>query len=246
LLDALDAIVDEARATAHRRGYFAAMYRVMTTAVRAGIDAGAFDDGARMGRFVATFANRYFDALASFRAGVRPTRVWDACFGCDERSDRLILQHLVMGINAHINLDLGIAAAEVAEGTDIQPLKGDFDRINAMIGGLLDPVQAAVGRFSPLLDLLWRVSEEPDDVVLGFSFRAARDQAWMHAVLLSGQRPEDRPATIDVFDRSAAVLARMVSDPGGLLGEAVSIVRHTEREDVVAVIDALSAVTPPP
>ena len=245
VIEALGAVIDEARATSHRRGYFAAMYQAMTRAVGGQIAAGAFDDGPRMSRFVAVFASRYLDALATYRAGGRPTRVWRACFQCNERHDRLILQHLVMGINAHINLDLGVAAAEVAEGSDIQSLKGDFNRINAVIGSLLDPVQEAVGRFSPLLDLLWRVGNQPDDEILGFSFGAARDQAWMHAVLLWGERPEDRAATIDVFDRSAAVLGRMVSDPGGILGDAVSIVRYTERDDVPAVIDALAALTLP-
>jgi hypothetical protein len=240
---ALTRVVEEARETAHRRGYFAAVYRAMTQAVRDGIEADFFDDGPRMARFVKTFADRYLDALALFRAGIRPTRVWDACFECNERSDRLILQQLVVGMNAHINLDLGVAAAEVTQGTDIRSMKADFERINALIASLLDPIQSAVGRFSPLLDLLWKVSDRPDDEVLNFSFRVAREQAWQQAVVLAGQTPGDRPATIQAFDRSAVLLARLVGDPGFLLGRAVSIVRHTEREDVPAVIDTLSEVT---
>jgi hypothetical protein len=240
---ALTSVVDEARHTGHRRGYFAAVYRAMTLAVRDGIEAGSFDDGPRMRRFVAVFANRYLDALAGFQTGIRPTRVWRACFECNERSDRLILQQVVVGMNAHINLDLGVAAAEVTEGTDIRSMKADFNRINDVIASLLDPIQSAIGRFSPLLDLLWKVSDRPDDEVLTFSFRVAREQAWQQAVLLAGQLPEDRPATIEAFDRSAVLLTRLVSGPGGLLGRAVAIVRHTEQEDVPSVIDTLSEVT---
>ena len=240
----LTAVVDEARLARHRRGFFVAVYRVMTLAVQRGIAAGTFDDGERMARFVVSFANRYLGALATYRAGGVPTRAWKSAFDCAERRDRLILQHVVMGINAHINLDLGVSAAEVA-GEAIDAMKPDFERVNGVIGGLLDPVQAAIGRFSPLLGLVWRVADRPDDEVLNFSFRVAREEAWRHAVLLSRQPPEDRPALIESFDRTAALLARLVNDPGGLFGRGLlAAVRLTERQDVPAVIDALSEVAP--
>ena len=243
----LTAIVDEARAAAHRRGYFAAMYRQMSVAVSAAIDEGRFDDGARMSRFAAAFANRYLDALATFRGGVaEPTRSWRSAFKGNERKDRLILQQVVLGINAHVNLDLGVAAAEVAPGDQIGGLKADFARINAIIGGLLDAVQETIGAFSPLLDLLWRVSDRPGDEVLNFSFRVARDEAWRHAGVLAGLPAAERPPVIDSFDRAAALLARLVIEPGGILGRTVSIVKHTEHEDVRAVIDALGSVEPRP
>jgi hypothetical protein len=242
----LSTVVDEARLSRHRRGFFAAVYRQMTLTVQRDIAAGMFQDGERMERFVVTFANRYLGALATFQAGGKPTRAWNAAFECAQRRDRLILQHVVMGINAHVNLDLGIAAAEVA-AEDIESLKPDFEHINSLIGSLLDPIQDAIGRFSPLLGLLWRVADKPDDEVLNFSFRVAREEAWKHAVLLSRQPAEDRPALIDTFDRTAALLARVVNDPGGLFGRAlVAAVRVTERQDVPAVIDTLLRATAPP
>jgi hypothetical protein len=243
----LTAVVERARAARHRRGLFAAVYLQMTQAVRRGIAAGQFDDGERMGRFVVSFASRYLEALATYEAGGVPTRAWKAAFQCAERRERLLLQHVVMGINAHINLDLGIAAAEVVATDQIQTLKPDFERINGLIGSLLDPIQDALGRFSPLLGLVWRLTDKPDDEVLSFSFRVAREEAWKHALMLSHQPPEDHPAIIDSFDRTAALLARLVNDPGGILGRGVlAVVRATERQDIPAVIDALCRLAPPP
>jgi hypothetical protein len=238
-------VVDQARTTGHRRGYFAAIYLDMTRAVQEGIAKGVFDDGPRMSRFAAAFANRYLDALATFAASGEPTRVWRAAFGCNKRRDRLILQQIVIGINAHVNLDLGVAAAEVVEPGHIDELKGDFDRINTVIGSLLDPIQESVGRFSPLLDLLWRIDDCADDEVLNFSFSVAREEAWQNAVVLSGQPPEQRAATIQSIDRSAALLARLVIDPSGILGKTVSLVRHTEHDDPPAVIDSLASISLP-
>ena len=65
----LTAVVDEARAEPHRRGYFAALYLGMTRSVQAAIAAGQFDDSARMNRFAGAFASRYLDALSAYRAG---------------------------------------------------------------------------------------------------------------------------------------------------------------------------------
>ena len=44
-------------------------------------------------------------------------------------------------MNAHINLDLGIAAAKVMEGKDIQNLKDDFDKINDILSSLVTYVE---------------------------------------------------------------------------------------------------------
>jgi len=245
VLRLLGAVVDEARAKGHRRGYFASIYLIMSRAIQEGVERGRFEDAGRMSRFTAAFANRYLDALSSYRAGGMPTRAWRAAFRCGERRDRLILQHLVMGINAHINLDLGIAAAEVVPPGGIGDLEGDFELVNRVIGGLLDPMQEAVGRFSPLLDLLWRVTDGPDDEILNFSFSAAREAAWQHAVILSGQPPGQRDATVNTLDRHAAVLARLVIEPSGIVGKTVSLVRHTEHDDAPAVIDSLSSIVLP-
>ncbi len=70
VIEALTGIVARARDQADRTGYFAALYRQVTVAVRDAITAGRFDDGQRMSRFDALFGNRYFDALDAWRAAV--------------------------------------------------------------------------------------------------------------------------------------------------------------------------------
>ena len=50
------------------------------------------------------------------------------------------MQHLLMGMNAHINLDLGIAASEVAGGNSIHDLKSDFMKVNDILAGLLSEI----------------------------------------------------------------------------------------------------------
>ena len=63
VIDSIDAIVDWSITAKSRLGYFAALYKRITAAVRVALKQGAFEDAARMERFDVAFANRYFDAL---------------------------------------------------------------------------------------------------------------------------------------------------------------------------------------
>jgi len=58
VLSALDAIVQQSYDRASRLGYFAALYRRVTCAVRDGITAGRFQNGPRMEKLDVVFASR--------------------------------------------------------------------------------------------------------------------------------------------------------------------------------------------
>ena len=116
VIAALDTVIQQSYDKASRLGYFAALYRRVTVAVRDGIGSGRFQNGPLMEKLDVVFASRYLDALATFQAGGTATRSWMLSFhGCDDPG-LLILQQLLSGMNAHINLDLGIAAAQVSPG----------------------------------------------------------------------------------------------------------------------------------
>ena len=74
-----------------------------------GINNKDFEDGVRMERLDVTFANRYLDAFYSWIAGKQITNSWKIAFDSVAQSKSLVIQHLLLGMNAHINLDLGIA-----------------------------------------------------------------------------------------------------------------------------------------
>ena len=242
----LDAAVATARAARDRLGYLTAMYRRTTCAVRDQVEAGAFDDADRMGQFVTRFAGRYLGPLAAWRAGQPVPRSWRVADAAAADAGKAILQHLLLGINAHVNLDLAVAAAELRPGPAIFSLHDDFLRVNAILVSLVEPVRACVGRFSPMLDVLDRVGGRDDDQILNLSIRVARDEAWSQAVTIEAADDSRHAELVDSLDRRVALLGRLVAEPGGLLGRAVDVVAATESGDVVAVIDALAQVTPPP
>lgn len=240
----LDAIVDDARTRGHRGGYFAALYRGVTARVRDDVRAGRFDDPARMERLDVVFANRYLDAEAARRAGRPTTRCWRIAFDEAERWPPLVLQHLLLGMTAHIALDLGVAAAEVAPGDALAALQGDFLRIDALLGAMIDDVQERVATVSPWMGVLDRIGDRTDEVVCGFCLAQARALAWSAAEALAPMDdPAARDAAIARLDLRAAALATAIRTPGPLARVARLGVRLTEPRDVRRVLDVLDART---
>ena len=214
----LDAIVQDSVDGGSRLGYFAALYNRVTRAVRAGTHAGAFQDNARMERLDVIFANRYIDAYDRHTRGESPSLSWQTSFAAATRPDLSVLQHLLLGMNAHINLDLGIAAATVAPGAQLDALHGDFDRINEVLGSLLPTVEAQLREMSPRLDRLSGLAHDAnrlDERMGNFSMEKARDAAWRFARrLASVDSATLRTIDIAARDSVTAALAVKLQEPG--------------------------------
>jgi hypothetical protein len=236
----LQQIVERAKAERSRLGYFAALYCNVTMRVRAGIAAGRFQDGARLERLDVIFAGRYLDALQQYRAGAPTTRSWSIAFRLANSWPLLILQHLLLGINAHINLDLAIAAAETAPGDELPSLRQDFNEVNTILGEMLDDVQDRLASVSPWLGLLDRIGARKDEEIFTFGLHRSRALSWQAALSLNQNAGALRAAQIDLHDRAVAALAVPIYNPGFFLRTALMGVRAREAKDVARVIDTLS------
>jgi hypothetical protein len=151
VINALEGIIAECIAAKSRLGYFAALYLKVTKTVKQGIQSGQFPDRSQLEKLDVVFANRYLEAYNEHKNGRQPSRSWAIAFEQAERYPPLILQHLLLGMNAHINFDLGIAAVVVCGGKPIETLKQDFDAINLIIAALTSQVLSDMGQVSPLL-----------------------------------------------------------------------------------------------
>ncbi|MCI5136287.1 MAG: hypothetical protein D3920_14750 [Candidatus Electrothrix sp. AW2] len=237
VLEIIDTIISDAKAEKSRHGYFAALYKQVTLQIKQRIDEGKFADPKKMDRLNTIFANRYFEAYKKFKTG-QATKSWRIAFRYKKSQDLTILQHLLLGINAHINLDLGIAVAEL-NLDDLDALQGDFEQINDILESLLDDVQKIIGRFSPLLTFLDHLGGRLDETMVNFSIQKARRDAWDFAEQLAQQSQTERIRTICTMDRKTALLGKLIAEPGGILGKAIDIIRFQESENVMKIIQSL-------
>jgi len=230
---------DRTLAPAHLK-LFPALYLRVTQEVAASISAGHFDDGARMDRLDTIFANRYFHALTTWRAGGRATGPWRVAFEHAAESRGIALQHLLLGMNAHINLDLAVSVAHAVPGDTIAHLRADFDRINAILARMINGSQAVLGEFSPLLDLLDRVGGQADETIAEFSITKARGAAWEAAELLVDRpSPLQRRRAVKLLEATTKMLGRSIARPGPLVAAAVAVIQIREDDDVAAMVDRL-------
>ena len=239
VLKLLAAIVADTKARKDPLGYFPALYRQVTLRVKAGITAGDFDNGPRMARFDAQFANAYFTAYDQYRSNKTPSRVWQFAFDRARGGRTIILQNLLLAINAHINLDLGVVTGTTFAPAKLDDFHDDFNKINALLASLIPLARNAVEDFSPLLAELTEVGGPDVARALEFSVDAARDEAWRAATLVSLTPGQARPLVVGALDGKAKLLGRVVADPPEPVGSVVRRIQRAESTDIAAIITAL-------
>ena len=213
VIQSLDEIIAEAIRNRSRLGYFPALYRKVTLKVKEGIAAGSFENGSRMERLDVLFANRYLNAYDQYHHGGAITESWRLAFDTTGEWWPIVLQHLLLGMNAHINLDLGIAAAEAAEGGALADLKNDFDVINVILHDLIEEVQQELSEIWPLLQRLDIASGNVDEFISKFGIDLSRDNAWGVARKMVSQSKEQWPSAIEQLDREVANFGRKIVGP---------------------------------
>lgn len=236
----LDQIVAECKSRQSRIGYFAILYRQVTRRIKDGILAGEFEDNPRMEVLDRLFAKRFVDAYDHWSAGQQCSESWRLAFEASRSPSHLILQHLFLGINAHINLDLGIAASETMKDLPLEGIQGDFNRINALLSELVDGVKANIGLVSPIFGWLIPLAKGRDEMLLNFSIQVARNGAWKYAE----EYHADTNKTFQVNDRDKNIsqLALRLINPGKLLAFLVKIVGYAEWKSVSRTMDQMDTV----
>lgn len=237
----LDHIIADCKANACRLGYFACLYRKMTMGVKEGIDKGIFEDGPRMEKLDVVFANRYLAAYNQYRKGLQPTHSWKTAFDAAHTDKLTVVQHLLLGINAHINLDLGIAAAEISTAATIGTLLGDYNKINDTIAGFFGVVQDSLCKIAFPMYFIKRIDPQTTTAVLNFSMVKAREMAWNNALLLSRVGPQGIPQVISATDAVVNTVADKIQTPGTWLGFLLSWIRWTEGKDIARNIGFLNS-----
>ena len=254
VVQAIDSIIDWSICVSSRLGYFAALYKRITIAIGAAVSQGKFEDAQRMQRFDVIFATRYFDALNGYfhpDQFAKPTRSWRLTFDAASRPEPIILQHMLAGVNAHIDLDLGIAAQAVAPRGNLAALHNDFNTVNAVLASQVSGVVGDLDELSPALAALYRVLSDNEIFLIDEAVKTLRDSAWRFATVLAFEPAFVRPITVWARDCEVSTQVQLIYDaPGmmGLLKGIVASIAATESRDIVKNIRELNeiAATPAP
>ena len=245
VIESIDTIIDWSITAKSRLGYFAALYKRITAAVRVALKQGAFENNARMESFDVAFANRYFAALNGYFYPDKqptPTHAWQVTFDAATRSEPIIVQHMLGGVNAHIGLDLGIIAQSIAPHAQLPSLQEDFNRINAVLGSQVDGVVQSINELSPVLADLYAVLQDNEINLITETLNSFRDNAWTFATVLAGEPDVLHPGTILAQDLQVAQQGALMYNPLVPLGAIVSTIAAQESRNVASNIRALDEI----
>lgn len=249
VVDAIQTIVDWSKQNQSRLGYFAALYKRITIAIRTAIAEGKFEDGPRLQRLDVTFASRYFAALNGyFHPGTypKPSHCWQVAFDGALHEEPIIIQHMLAGVNAHIDLDLGIAAEQTSPGFELPTLHADFNTVNAVLASQVSGVVDEIDELSPVLADIYDLLMKNEIDLITDSLKIFRDAAWRFATILAAEIPPLHPPTIMLRDLEVAKFGTLILYPPPLLAAVAGAIGARESRDVVHNIEVLDAMASTP
>jgi hypothetical protein len=216
----------EALSTDGADGYFAAMYARVTERVDQAIAAGRFGDGDGMAEFARTFADWYVGPRQGSR---QMPACWQATLDVADDDTLLIVQHLLLAFNAHINYDLPQVVVElVGGGRSLDSLRPDFDAINDILAETQSDIVRDLGRVSGWTH--WAAGAGGGRL-FAFSLDRAREQAWATAVRLRAMDESARSVDVAELDRIVSALAFMITRQSAPIRWLLRIPRWLEIDD---------------
>jgi hypothetical protein len=219
------------------------LYKKVTVAVSNKINEKFFDDNARMEKLDVVFANRYLEAYQQYKSGKPCSASWQLAFDSTRKWKHTVIVHLIAGMNAHIGLDLGIAAATVAPGEQITAVQNDFNKINTVLKGLIDNVKTELFSMWPFSNFISKLSSgKLEDDIAGFSIQIARDAAWKVALAYAPLLTKDaKKSFITERDKKVAAFGKTILYPGFFLSTAAYFFRLFETGSIRKKIEILNS-----
>ena len=199
--------IETAREENSADGYFPLIYSWETADIARAADDGQFHAPDAIRKMIVAFANRYFTARALFRAGQPTSRAWALAFRAARASSALVVQHMLLAMNAHINLDLAAATAETGLPWP------DYSKVDVILGNGVGRIQGCLNRTTPVLRALDLFGGNFDEMFTIYSLKAARRYAFEMAQRSSATPEAGRPALVAEADACALSLGERLLRP---------------------------------
>ena len=228
VIEKMQQLTETWESSGDRRAIFLGCYTMMTRNMLAAIESGEFEDNPWVFRLLQRFADYYFEALASFqRQPEAAPDVWQVAFHASQMPKTLVMQNLVLGVNAHINYDLVFALGDMLqpEWGELSPEQRegryrDHCRVNEIIYQTINGVQdQVVERYSRLMGLVDVLMGPVDEWMTSGLIRDWREEVWENAVhILEASGETERDALLLAIRQRAVQRAHAILGQEGLRG----------------------------
>lgn len=234
----LQNIIDYCKGANNPCGYFAVLYYQVTKRVQLGIQQHEFDNNELMEKLDVVFAKRYIDAFWAYTKGQPLSACWRIAFDASKNNSLIVIQHMLAGINAHINLDLGISASDTMGDKPLEGMRNLFFQMNQVLSDMVDEQKAKMASLSSMFKWLMPLANKLDEKLVQFSITIARDGAWEFAKQYHVTTQKENLCTLR--DSSVSTLANAIVKPGFRLTCLIKTIRFFESGTVAEKMQQLS------
>eukprot|EP01084_Bolivina_argentea_P267444 453972_1 len=240
VIQILQNIINEAKENNDPIGYFPALYKMVTEEVKREIQNNEFENPSLMEKLDVIFANRYLHAYFLYKHGdiSQVSQSWMLAFNHTTKTNPYphILEHLLTGMNAHINFDLPIAVVKTSNdynNGNIDNMKTDFMNINNILQNLMAEVEHDLSTISHKIKMLLTISGNVDEETVKFSMIKARDRAWEFAKLFHSVSDIDtKNEMINQRDESVMKIGRCITNSGIIVRGLLLLTGYFEHHNV--------------
>jgi hypothetical protein len=204
--DGLTCLEEHFIAAGDRRAIFASVYTLTTLRMAESIDAGDYQDTEWMEDYQTIFANYYRKAVYDYEVGnnAQVPQSWKLAFDAAASGQTLIIQDVLLGMNAHINRDLPYAVEAVGIGPNTLTKYQDHTLVNDTLGEVADEILATMTAiYGANYQQISAALGPADDLLLATGFTVTRQNAWNNAVALTNSRWWNRWVTTGWIESSA-------------------------------------------
>lgn len=170
-----------------KRAIFLRCYSLMTHNMLVALEQKRFKDPVWVGQLLERFASYYFVALESFeRQDGRTPAVWHLAHHASQQPNTMTVQHLLIGVNTHINYDLVLCVRDMLrpEWASLTPERlaerfSDHCLVNEIIAETTDVVQdTIVEKHTPRLDWVDQLFGAWDEWLISRLITSWRNEVW--------------------------------------------------------------------
>lgn len=227
VLEQMQSWIDRWENAQDRRAIFLSCYSMMTRNMLIALENGEFLDAVWVNDLLHRFADYYFIALDAYdKQPDDSPAVWRLAFETCPRRDVHVLQHLMLGVNAHINYDLvyvivDMLQSEWSQLSDEDKVRRyrDHCHVNEVIFRTINAVQdQVVERYSPRMDIIDKGMFMLDEWLLGQLIEHWREEVWQHAIGLMSCTENALPELKQELEKHTLQRGRSILLQNGILG----------------------------
>jgi hypothetical protein len=228
-LRALDVVTERLIEAGDARAAFPDVYGIITRRVAESVtlgDRGIFHAPRWISRLAGRFCERYLETLRwSFVRQAQDSGAWAIAYGARDDAGTLPLQHVLLGLSAHINFDLALGIYRTIvefgafDAASMRRYKHDHDAVNDLLrASIPEAFDHLIRRHrcegsSLLFHRAYALSEWAAMWILA-TWRA---RVWDDAlVLLHARSAEERERVVQAMERRSRRIGRLLALPGAI------------------------------